>query len=527
MWAIGRLSTLRRGSTPESIRALRKRVRTSWLHSILLAIGILAYNGWLVARRVNVPSHTIALLSSVSTDMWIGLALAILKLAAATFGVVVGTRAMGRLLRFVEGQLNRWDQLHDNDRSLDVLFSGLNRAIVTTDWMLLAVYALRLFGLPEALRDGLLMVVRAYIVIAVGLLVIRSSVVIVDTLDGFSHRYAQNRGWLRYYDHLRPLVPTFRACLEYALWVALAALALLQLGPAGRLAVWGPKLIQAIGIFFLSRVVIELGRFEIGRRLLPAEGLDEMTRRRRSTMAPVVRSGFTYGVYFGTAVLILASLGFNPLPFLAGAGILGLVVGFGAQSLINDVVSGFFILFENTYLVGDVIEAGGGKGVVEAIEFRTTKIRDVDGRVHIIRNGDVKDVINYSKDYTLAVVPVDVVYDADLRSVFSILKEAGERFRAENPDALEDTAIDGITALGASSMTVRTSTRVKPGRQEAAAAALRLSIKEALDRRATGSSRRGIVPAELVTSSTPDPRDRRENIEKGRGLFGGPRRAET
>ncbi len=76
-------------------------------------------------------------------------------------------------------------------------------------------------------------------------------------------------------------------------------------------------------------------------------------------------------------------------------------------------------------------------------------------------------------------------------------------------------------------MTVRTSTRVKPGRHEAAAAALRFSIKEAFDRRATSSSRRGIVPAEFVGASPPDPRDRRENIEKGRGLFGGPRRAET
>src|SRR5262249_39265989 len=147
-------------------------------------------------------------------------------------------------------------------------------------------------------------------------------------------------------DHVRPLVPTFRTCVEYALWAGLASLALLQLGPMGRIAAWGPKLIQAIGIFFLARMAIELGRFEIGRRLLPAEGLDDMARRRRSTMAPLVRSAFTYAVYFGSAVLILATLGFNPMPFLAGAGILGLVVGFGAQSLINDVVSGFFILFE-------------------------------------------------------------------------------------------------------------------------------------------------------------------------------------
>ena len=220
--------------------------------------------------------------------------------------------------------------------------------------------------------------------------------------------------------------------------------------------------------------------------MLPAEGVDDTTRRRRATIAPLVRSGFTYAVYFGTAVLILASLGFNPMPFLAGAGILGLVIGFGAQSLINDVVSGFFILFENTYLVGDVIEAGGGKGVVEAIEFRTTKIRDGDGRVHIIRNGNVKDVINYSKEYTLAVVPVDIAYGADLPWVFAMLREAGARVRAENPDVLDDTQIDGITGFGATTMTVRTSTRVKPGRHEAAAAALRFSIKEACDRRAAG-----------------------------------------
>ena len=131
-----------------------------------------------------------------------------------------------------------------------------------------------------------------------------------------------------------------------------------------------------------GQVSVELGRLEILHRLLPQEGIDETSRRRRATMAPLVRSTFTYAVAFATVVLILATLGFNPVPFLAGAGILGLVVGFGAQSLINDVVSGFFILFENTYLVGDVVEAAGAKGVVEAIEFRTTKIRDAEGRLY-------------------------------------------------------------------------------------------------------------------------------------------------
>jgi small conductance mechanosensitive channel len=236
--------------------------------------------------------------------------------------------------------------------------------------------------------------------------------------------------------------------------------------------------------------------------MLPDEGLDEMSRRRRATMAPIVRNVFTYAVYFGTAVLVLASLGFNPMPFLAGAGILGLVVGFGAQALIHDVVSGFFILFENTFLIGDAIEAAGAKGVVEAIEFRTTKIRDGDGRVHIIRNGDIKQVINYSKEYALAVVAVDVAYHADLPQVFAILKEAGERTRRENGDVLGETQVDGISAFGAETMTVRTSTKVKPGRHDAAAAALRLAIKEAFDRRSASQPRRSLVP-ERFTGVTP------------------------
>jgi small-conductance mechanosensitive channel len=520
-WLLGRLASFKVVRSPEAIPALRRKVRAGLLAlSALLAAAIVAYNGWLIARGADVPRETVAILDAVTIQLWTGMAIALGKLTAAAIGVALATRVFRRVLRALEAACNRWDQLRDNDRSLSVLFAGVNRGLATTGWLLVALYGLSLSGVPEGIRSGWLMVIRAYVVIALGLLVVRSSTVIVDTLDGLSHKYAHVRGWLCYYDHLRPLVPTFRLCLEYALWVALASLVVLQLEQAATFAVWGPKLIQAIVIFFLGRVAIELGRFEIGRRLLPPEGLDEMTRRRRATMAPLVRSAFTYAVYFGTAVLILAALGFNPMPFLAGAGILGLVIGFGAQSLINDVVSGFFILFENTYLVGDVIEAAGGKGVVEAIEFRTTKIRDGDGRVHIIRNGDVKDVVNYSRDYTVAVVAVDIAYDADLRGVFSVLREAGERVRAENADVLAATEIDGITAFGATGLTIRTSTRVKPGRHDAAAAALRFSIKETFDRRALGTSRRGLVPVEFAAVSTPDLRDRRERRteEVGRGL---------
>jgi len=433
-------------------------------------------------------------LDGIDREAWIGFGLILGKLIAATIVFLLGVAVMRRVFAALAEAVIRSSPIADHDKAISAAFLGLNHAIVSVGWLLLIAYAFQLFAVPGSVLVVLITIIRAYVVVTVGLLLIRSSVVIVDTLDALGQRYVKGRDWQRYYEHLRALVPTFRACLEYALWIAIASIALAQFAGINSVVAWGPRLIEGIGLFFLGCVVIELGHVEIGRRMLPDEGLDDMSRRRRETMAPIVRSAYTYAVYFGTAVLILASLGFNPMPFLAGAGILGLVVGFGAQALINDVVSGFFILFENTYLVGDAVEAAGAKGIVEAIEFRTTKIRDTDGRLHIVRNGDVKQVINYSKEYALAVVAVDVPYKADLPQVFAVLREAGERLRRESGDILGETKVDGISAFGLETMTVRTSTKVKPGRHDAAAAALRLAIKEAFDRRSLSPSRLRLVP---------------------------------
>jgi hypothetical protein len=99
------------------------------------------------------------------------------------------------------------------------------------------LYAVQRLGAPASVRDGVIRLGRVYLVVAVGVLVIRSSPVIVETVDALARRFAESRGWMGQYDHLRPVLPTFRACLAYALWVALASLLLLQLGPASALAV--------------------------------------------------------------------------------------------------------------------------------------------------------------------------------------------------------------------------------------------------------------------------------------------------
>ncbi len=436
----------------------------------------------------------------------------IARLAVATVALFVVRRLVRLLLLYVEELVSRWDRRGVSKDTLSALFEGLNTAVAIIGAMLVLLWAAALFRAPPWIQDAFFLMVRIAIVLAIGVAVIRSTEAIVDAIDAVGRGYAQGRGWTGHYDQLRPLIPTFRVCLDYALWIALASLALIQVAPFQHLAAWGPLLIEAVGIFFLGRVLIELGYLEIGRRMLPREGLDEGERRRRATMVPLVRSTFTYAAYFATAALMLGVLGFNPMPFLAGAGILGLVVGFGAQSLINDVVSGFFILFENIYLVGDTIESGAARGIVEAIEFRTTKIRDAEGRLHIIRNGDMKLVVNYSKDYSMAVVTFDVAYDVDLRALFAALREAGERLRAEDRDVLGDTDVHGIVAFGASAMTIRTSTRVKPGKHESAAAALRLLIKETFDTHAATAPRTTLIPQAWEAAPRPQARAKSSNF---------------
>jgi small-conductance mechanosensitive channel len=461
---------------------------------LLIVTVLVAYNGWVMTRGVDLRTHTVSLLRALDAEWRVTIAMAVGRLLLTAIALVVATGLFHRLMRSTERAVFRSGLFGAENASVMALFASLDHVIVNTAWLLLALAACQWLGLPTAFSDGLFLVIRVYLIVAVGLMVIRCTTAVVDAVAQLSERLARDRGWAHYYDRARSLLPTLRTCLEYVLWIGMVSLLLLQIDALRQFAVWGPRLMWGIALFFAGRVVIEVGSLEIEHQMLPKEGLGETDRRRRETMMPLVRSTFSYVVYFSVAVLTLSMLGFNPIPFLAGAGIIGLVIGFGAQSLIGDVVSGLFVLLENTYLVGDTIEISGTSGVVEAIEFRTTRIRDRDGRVLSIRNGDVKTVINYSKGYTMAVVPVDVAYDADLRSVFDALRRAGARLRAENADVMGDTTIDGITAFGKDMMTVRTSTRVRPGRHETVAAAFRILLKDTFDRQAPDVPRKTLVP---------------------------------
>lgn len=227
---------------------------------------------------------------------------------------------------------------------------------------------------------------------------------------------------------------------------------------------------------------MQVTNLAIEKLLLGNKSLSDLQRQRRLTIVPLIQSFLKYLIYFTAGIAILKNLNIDPTPILAGAGIVGLAVGFGAQNLINDMVCGFFILFENYYLVGDYIQVKDSQGFVEAIDLRTTRIRHPNGQVQILRNGEIKDIINYSKQYIYAVVEVPVSYKINLDRVYGIIEKIGKDLKENNQDILEPTRVDGVEKFGEHNVLIRTLTKVKPGTHNKTQRLLRKLIKDVFDR---------------------------------------------
>jgi len=464
------------------IDAARQAVRSMLLLAGLVLGGlVMAFNGYLIYRQTDVYEFTRVKISQIPDDFWVRLWWGVAQVVVLIIAAPLMIRGVRRVLKKLEVQAKAYDQIRANDQSIDRFFTSLNQIQCNGLWLLVALWSCGALLLPAVVGSWVGIILRVYVIISVGVLVIQAVAAIVESLDALGKKYAKPGYAVALYKQLRRLIPLLRRCLEYAVYVIVASLAMHQIELLTSLADYGPKLVQIIGIFFLVRVFIEITNLVVDRSLSDHEGLSQTQRQRQNTFVPIVKNLMGYVIYFFGFVLMLRSLDFNPLPVLAGAGIAGIVLGLGAQPLINDIVSGIFILFEDLYLVGDYIEAGSAQGTVETIQLRTTRVRDPDGQLHIIRNGQLGNVDNYSKGYTFAVVEVGVAYDTDLDHAYRVLAQVGEVIMQESQDVLEPTLVQGLENFGESDMLIRTLTRVKPGRHRDVTRRLRKLVKDAFD----------------------------------------------
>ncbi|MGP4062210.1 mechanosensitive ion channel family protein [Halobacillus litoralis] len=206
----------------------------------------------------------------------------------------------------------------------------------------------------------------------------------------------------------------------------------------------------------------------------------KISERRNQTLQKLTVNIFSYVLFFILVMMLLSTVGIEIGPLLAGAGIVGLAIGFGAQGLVSDIVTGFFLLLERQIEVDDYVTAGGYDGVVEEVGIRTTKVRSFDGTLNFIPNRNIAGVANHSRGNMRALVDIGIGYDENIDQAMDVLHKVAEDF-AEDERFKEGPSVLGVQSLGSSDVVIRILGKTENMQQWAVERDLRKAMKEALD----------------------------------------------
>jgi small conductance mechanosensitive channel len=242
-------------------------------------------------------------------------------------------------------------------------------------------------------------------------------------------------------------------------------------------------LIALLGYAVIRMVALLVRRFE--HELSVGTDLEALERAKRArTLGSAVRNVTTAIVSAIAVLMVLRELRIDIAPVLAGAGIVGLAVGFGAQTLVRDVISGFFLILEDQVRVGDVAAINGTGGLVEAINLRTIVLRDFEGTVHVFPNGAIQTLANRSKDFSYYVIDLSVAYDEDVDRVADVVRKTGDQLQADPrfaPFILAPLEVVGVDAFAESAVVLKMRIKTVPLKQWDVGRELRRRIKKAFD----------------------------------------------
>jgi small-conductance mechanosensitive channel len=227
--------------------------------------------------------------------------------------------------------------------------------------------------------------------------------------------------------------------------------------------------LRVLLIIVLTLIALKVARFVSGRLLTFSLKTDDMEFKKRvDTLSSILQNILFIAIAFVAAIVVLGELGVEIGPVLAAAGIVGLAVGFGAQSLVQDVISGFLILLEDQLRVGDVVQVGDKGGLVEKVTLRAVVLRDLAGNVHFIRNGQIQVVTNMTMGYGRYVFNIGVAYKEDVDHVIEVVKRVDEEMRSHpdfKADILEPIEVLGLDQFADSAVIIKARVKTKPVRQ--------------------------------------------------------------
>lgn len=243
----------------------------------------------------------------------------------------------------------------------------------------------------------------------------------------------------------------------------------------------GVKALEIIGILIAFVIVKKIGSKVLDRTFLNISKRKNISEGRALTLHKLAENILSYSLIFILAASLFNAFGLPVASLIAGAGVVGLAIGFGAQGLVSDVVTGFFLLLEKQLDVNDYVTIGNIDGVVEAVGLRTTQLRSFDGTLNFIPNRDILTVRNHSRGSMRALVDIGIAYDEDIDHAIEVTQAVCDQMAAENPVIVEGPNVIGVQALGVSDVVLRVIAKTENGEQWAVERDIRKAIKAAFD----------------------------------------------
>ena len=246
---------------------------------------------------------------------------------------------------------------------------------------------------------------------------------------------------------------------------------------------YGPAVIifKIILVIAIASFIVKIGTAVIKKVFNKQKGLKiKLSDKRVDTMCTISISVFKYTVYIAAILFVLVDI-FNMTSVLAAAGVGGVAIGFGAQSFIKDTISGFFIILEDQYSVGDLITIDNMTGTVEDMELRVTRLKNANGDLCIIPNGEIKRVVNHTRDNKQVLVDIPIAYTANIEKVSEIAQSVCDKVKEEFDVLTDKPEFLGITSFAERSMNLRIVAKTKPNEQGAVERRIRMLIKQGFD----------------------------------------------
>jgi small-conductance mechanosensitive channel len=425
------------------------------------AAGLLGYALW---RHKDLEPAINQVLAQITDDALIAVARSAGVMLLFLLAFYVLRAGSKRVIARARGRLSPRELAERQRMFLDRFFLHLPSAINLALAYTLLSLAVGAFRLPGPLEWFLLTAVYVLLLLAGGRTLVMLAHFLSERLLARWEVKSKGGKLEEYYAAVQRLLPVVQRSIEAIVYVSVATLLVRRFEALEPFSPYGPLLIRVISMFLAASVVVEVVRVLVARLLLAESSAAEDTQRRRITFVGLIQSIVKYIIYFCVSMMVLQDFGIDPAPILAGAGIVGITVGLGAQKIVQDLLNGLFLLFEDQILQGDYIKIGDTEGLVEQMSLRLTRVRDRFGRLHILRNGEVQNVINYSRGWTLTVVEMSVAYEDDLGKALRVISEVIAQLPALMPgQVLDAPQMKGIETMGESALSVRIETKVSPG----------------------------------------------------------------